>query len=70
MFIITYYVNKSYCMVIDKKPQDMKYIHPVALNNIVSPYTTICKYVGHIINNNPTDDDDIARQKISFYAEN
>ena len=30
-----------------------------------------CKYLGHIINNIPTDDDDddSARQKICFYAQ-
>ena len=31
----------------------------------VLPYTTKCKYLGHIINNNLTDDDDIARPKTS-----
>ena len=31
-------------------------------------YPTKCKYLGHIINNNLTDDDDIARQKRCFYA--
>ena len=69
IFNITYNVNKSYCMVIDNKPQTMKYTHPVILNNNVLPYTTKCKYLGHIINNNLTDDDDIARQKICFYAQ-
>ena len=68
IFNITYNVNKSYCMVIDNKPQTMKYTHPVILNNNVLPYTTKCKYLGHIINNNLTDDDDIARQKRCFYA--
>ena len=70
IFNITYNVNKSYCMVIDNKSQNMKYTHPVTLNNNVLPYsdTTKCKYLGHIINNNLTDDDDIARQKIYFYA--
>ena len=57
----------SYCMVIDNKPQNMKYTHPVTLNNNVLPYTTKCKHLSHIINNNLTDDDDIARQKICFY---
>ena len=47
----------------------MKYTHPVILNNNVLPYTTKCKYLGHIINNNLTDDDDIARQKSCFYAQ-
>ena len=28
-----------------------------------------CKYLGHIINNNLTDDDDIARQKRCLYAQ-
>ena len=55
-------------MVIDNKPQNMKYSHPGTLNNNVLPYTTKCKYLGHIINNNLTDDGDIARQKICFYA--
>ena len=33
------------------------------------PYTSRCKYLGHIINNNLTDDDDdITRQKRCFYA--
>ena len=68
IFNITYNVNKSYCMVIDNKSQNMKYTHPVTLNNNVLPYTTKCKYLGHIINNNLTDDDDIARQKRYFYA--
>ena len=69
IFNITYNVNKSYCMVIDNKPQTMKYTHPVILNNNVLPYTTKCKYLGHIINTNLTDDDDIARQKRCFYAQ-
>ena len=55
-------------MVIDNKPQTMKYTHPVILNNNVLPYTTKCKYLGHIINSNLTDDDDIASQKICFHA--
>ena len=66
IFNITYNVNKSYCMVIDNKPQTMTYTYPVILNNNVLPYTTKCKYLGQIINNNLTDDDDIARQKICF----
>ena len=66
--IYYYYYNKSYCMVIDNKSQNMKYTHPVTLNNNVLPYTTKCKYLGHIINNNLTDEDDIARQKIYFDA--
>ena len=69
IFNITYNVNKSYCMVIDNKPQTMKYTRPVILNNNVLPYTTKCKYLCHIINNNLTDDDDIARQKRCFYAQ-
>ena len=56
IFNITYNVNKSYCMVIDNKSQNIKYTHPVTLNNNVLPYTTKCKYLGHIINNNLTDD--------------
>ena len=66
IFNITYNVNKSYCMVIDNTPQNMKNTHPVILNNNVLPYTTKCKYLGHIINNYLTDDDDIARQKRCF----
>ena len=69
IFNITYNVNKSYCVVIDNTPQTMTYTHPVILNNNVLPYTTKCKYLGHIINNNLTDDDDIARQKRCFYAQ-
>ena len=42
----------------------MTHTHPVTLNNNVLPYTTNCKHLGHIINNNLTDDDGIARQKI------
>ena len=38
IFNITYNVNKSYCMVIDNKPQTMKNTHPVILNNNVLPY--------------------------------
>ena len=33
------------------------------------PYNEKCKYLGHIINNNLTDDDDIARQKRCIYAQ-
>ena len=65
LFNITYNAKNSFCMVIDNKPQDMKNfhcIHPL-------PYTTTCKYLGHIINNNLTDDDDIARQKRCLYAQ-
>ena len=64
----TYNVNKSYRMVIDNKLQNMKYTHPVTLNNSVLTYTNKCKYLCHIINNNLTDDDDIARQIICFYT--
>ena len=62
-FDLTYNVNKSFCMVIDNKPMDKKNIHPVVINNHTLPYTEKCKCLGHIINNNLTDDDDIARQK-------
>ena len=59
MFDITYNANN-----IDNKPRDKKNIHPVVINNHTLPYTKKCKYLGHIINNNLTDDDDdIARQK-------
>ena len=66
LFNITYNANKSYCMVIDSKPQDIKNIHCVNLNNHPLPYTSKCKYLGHIINNSLTDDDNIARQKDAF----
>ena len=69
LFNITYNAKKSFCMVIDNKPQDMKIFHCIHLNNHPLPYTTKCKYLGHIINNNLTDDDDIARQKRCLYAQ-
>ena len=56
-------------MVIDNKPEDKKNIHPVVINNHTLPHTEKCKYLGHIINNNLTDDDDIARQKRCIYAQ-
>ena len=68
MFDITYNANKSYCMVIDNKPQDKKNIHPVVINNHTRLHTEKCKYLGHIIRNNLTDEDDIARQKRCIYA--
>ena len=81
MFDITYNANKSFCIVINNKPRDKKNIHPVVINNHTLPYTEKCKYLGHIINNNRTDDDDIARlimlnplmnafahQLLAFYA--
>ena len=69
MFDITYNANKSFCMVIDNTPRDKKNIHPVVINNYTLPYTEKCKYLGHIINNNLTDDDVIARQKRCIYAQ-
>ena len=66
---LTYNANKSFCMVIDNKPRDKKNIHPVVMNNHTLPYTEKYKYLGHIINNNLTDDDDIARQKRCIYAQ-
>ena len=65
LFNITYNVNKSSCMLIDSKPQDMSNIHCVNLNNHPLPYTGTmkCKYLGHVINNNFTGVDDTARQK-------
>ena len=33
IFDITYNANKSYCMVIDNKPQDKKNIHPVVTSH-------------------------------------
>ena len=69
MFDITYNAKKSVCMVIDNKPRDKKNIHPVVINNHTLPYTEKCKYLGHIVNNNLIDDDDIARQKRCIYAQ-
>ena len=72
LFNITYNAKKSFCMVIDNKPQDMNIFHCMHLDNHPLPYTTKCKYLGHIINNNLTDDDDIARlhrQKKCLYAQ-
>ena len=49
-------------MVIDNKPQDKKnMLLSITIHYLY--YTEKCKYLGHIINNNITDDDDIARQK-------
>ena len=44
----------------------MTSIHCVNVINRPLPYTIKCKYLGHIINNNLTVDDDIARQKYAF----
>ena len=66
MFDITYNANKYFCMVIDNKPRDKKHIHSVVINKHTLPYTEKCKYLGHIINNNLTDVDDIARQKNAY----
>ena len=66
---ITYNANKSYCMVTDSKPQDMKNSHCVNLSIHPLPYTTKCKYFGHIINSSLTDDDNTARQKKCLYAQ-
>ena len=64
LFNITYNAKKSFCMVIDNKPQDMNIFHCIHLITIhYLIHTTKCKYLGHIINNNLTDDDDIVRQK-------
>ena len=63
LFNFTYNAKKSFCMVIDNKLHDMKNAHCIQLNKHPLPYTTKCKYLGHIINNNLTDDDDIARKK-------
>ena len=62
LFNITYNAKKSFCMVIDNKPQHMNIFHCIHLNKHPLPYTKKCKYLGHIINNNLTDDDDIARK--------
>ena len=69
MFDITYNANKSFCMVIDNKPEDKKCIHLVVINNHTLPHTEKYKYLGYIINNNLTDDDDIVRQKRRIYAQ-
>ena len=66
LFNITYNAKQSFCMVIDTKPQDTKNVHYIHRNNHPLPYTTKCKYLGHISNNNLTDDDDITRQKDAF----
>ena len=50
LFNITYKANKSYCIVIDSKPQGMKNIHCVNLNIHPLPYTMKCKYLGHKYN--------------------
>ena len=68
MFDITYNANKSFCMVTDNKPGDKKNIHPVVSNNQTPPHTEKCKYFDHVINNNLTDGDDIARQKRCIYV--
>ena len=44
-----------------------KHIHCVNLSNHPLPYTTKCRYHGHIIINKITDDD-IARQKRCLYV--
>ena len=70
LFNNTSNVNKSNCMVIESKPQEMKNIHCVNLNNRpLLYYTTKYKYMSHIINHNLTDDDDIAIQKRCLYAQ-
>ena len=69
LFNITFNAKKSFCMILDNKPQDTKNVHFIHLNNYPLPYTTKCKYLGHIINNNLTDDDDIARPKRRLYAQ-
>ena len=66
---VTYNAKMSFCMVINNKPQDMKNVHCIHLNNHPLPYNTKCKYLAHIINNNLTDDDDIAKQKRCLYAQ-
>ena len=53
-------------MVINRKSQEMTSIICVNLNNRPLPYTMTCKYLGHIINNNLSDGEDIARQKDTF----
>ena len=68
-FNITYNAKTYFSMVIENKPQYMKHVHCIHLNNHPLPYTTKYKYLGHIINNNLTDDDDIARKKDAFYAQ-
>ena len=69
MFDITSNANKSFCMVIDNKPEDKKNIHPVVINNHTLPHTEKCKYLVHVISNNLTDGDDADRQKRCIYAQ-
>ena len=68
MFNITYNANKSFYMLIDK-PWGKKNIQPIVINNQTLLHTEKCKYLGHIANNNLTDDNDIARQKRYIYAQ-
>jgi hypothetical protein len=56
-------------MVIDSKPQNMETIHRINLSNHQLPYTMKFQYLAHIINNNLTDDIDIARLKRCLYAQ-
>ena len=67
LFNITYNINKCYCN--PRKSHEMTSIHCVNVNNRPLPYTIKCKYLGRIINNNITVDDDIARQKRCLYAQ-
>ena len=67
LFNITYNINKCYCN--PRKSKEMTSIHCVNVNNRPLPYTIKCKYLGHIINNNLTVDDDMARQKRCLYAQ-
>ena len=60
LFNITYNISKSYCTVIKRKSEKITSIHCVNLSNRLLPYTMKCKYLSHIINNNLTDDDDVA----------
>ena len=65
MFDITYNAYKSFCVVTDNKLEDKKIF--TLLLSITMKEKEKCKYLGHIINNNFTDD--IARQKICIYAQ-
>ena len=64
MFYIHSYGDKV-CNILST---NIKY-SPVVVNNHTRPHTEKCKYLGHTINNNLTDNDDVARQKRCIYAQ-
>ena len=61
--------RSPFVWLLTTNPRTGKNVHCIHLDNHPLPYTTKCKYLGHIINNNLTDDDDIARQKRCLYAQ-